>query len=391
MGVFRYVAKDENGKRVDGELEAVGVQDVAAKLRLRGLWPLEIEEGGKRAKSRCVKVLDFTRNLKGLLEGGVSLEKALRMLIALESEPRMRLFLEELLESIRSGKKLSEAMKSFESDLPGLYLPMLRVGEAIGDLPKVLGLLLQYLETVQRIKEHLFSSLVYPSALMAVGLASLLVMLTYVVPRFSLVFREMGQAPPLLLSRLELMGSFIREFGPWFALGLLGFLLALKFIPVRGPRVFFRRLILYNRLVGRAVFKIELLQFCRALGTMILSGVPLLEALEVGKGVFGHEGMRRRIDSLKDDVKKGISLSLCFAQAPFPRELSVILSVSEQKGDLGSGFISFSAALEEEIQKALRRFLALLEPAIVVALAVMVGSMVMVMFKAITSIHEIRI
>jgi len=392
MPLYRYRARDSTGRTVKGYLEAAHREEAVRKIRARWLWPVTVAEvEGKGASLPLGRLIDFTRDLKELLEGGMPLDQALQLLARSEERVQVKSLLEDLLEKVRTGKRLSEALSGHPRAFGRLYVQMMRVGEATGNMVEALDLILRYLESKRQAREQFLSALIYPTILTTVGIVSVVVLLTYVVPRFSQIFAELGQDMPALLRFLQAVGFGLRRYGWCLPVGLLIlYLFGKGYLKGTAGRRWLHRWLLHNRFFGQVAVKFELAKFARTIGVMLASGVGVLESLEVAKEVVGNLVLREQLEELKKEVRGGRPLSAFFRRRPFPPKVATVLAVSEEKGDLASGFLSLGKGFEEELQRWLKRFLSLFEPAVIITMGIIVGAIILTMFRAIVGINEIR-
>ncbi|HEX15529.1 MAG TPA: type II secretion system F family protein [Deltaproteobacteria bacterium] len=393
MPLYSYTAKDASGKVVKGYLEASHYEEAIRKIRARWLWPVRVKEAQRKGVRVPLSALaDLTRELKELLEGGLPLDRALQMLASSQEQGKVKVVLEDLLEKVRTGKRLSEALSAHPKAFGRLYVQMVRVGEATGNIPQALGLILDYLERERDARERLLSILLYPAILTMVGTVSVIVLLTYVIPRFVQIFTELQQDIPPLLALLEGVGRGLRLYGWLLPVALLAlYLLSKGYLRAERGRRALHSLLISNRLVGPFVVRFELAKLGRTVGVMLASGVSIMEALDVGKEVVGNLVLREEIGELRRQVRRGRAVSAFFRRRPFPPKVATVLAVAEERGDLASGFLTVGRQFDEDLQRWLKRALSLFEPVVIITMGLIIGVIILTMFRAIVGINEIKL
>jgi len=392
MATFKYQAKSLTGQLIKGFLEAKEQKEAIRKLRERQLIPIKLDiVRKKKTRIKLTKIIDFTRELCELLEGGLPLDRALEMLATSEEKLELKNLIMELVEAIKGGKSFSEALSDYQYVFGRFYIQMIRVGEAAGTLPTTLNLIVHYLEMQQQLKEQLISASIYPSILLTVGIISLLVLLGYVVPRFSQVFLELHQEVPVFMKFLLAIGYFLNHYGWVFPVLLIFILLGFRQWTSRpAGRYKWHETLLKIGYLKNILVKIEMIKFTRTMGILLKAGVGILEALDTAKEVMSNEVLRRITGQLKQEIRRGKRLSFCFRRPPFPAKMATILTVAEETGDLGQGFLNINRIFEEELGRIFKRILSLIEPVIIVSMGIIIGSIIFTMFSAIMGINEIK-
>ena len=392
MATFKYQAKSLTGQLIKGFLEAKEQKEAIRKLRERQLIPIKLDiVRKKKTRIKLTKIIDFTRDLCELLEGGLSLDRALEMLATSEEKLEMKNLIMELVEAIKGGKSFSEALSDYQYVFGRFSIQMIRVGEAAGTLPTTLNLIVHYLEMQQQLKEQLISASIYPSILLTVGIISLLVLLGYVVPRFSQIFLELHQEVPVFMKFLLAIGYFLNHYGWIFPVLLIFILLGFRQWTSRPEGMYkWHQTLLKIDYLKNVLVKIEMIKFTRTMGILLKAGVGILEALDTAKEVMSNEVLRRITGQLKQEIRRGKTLSFCFRRPPFPAKMATILTVAEETGDLGQGFLNINRIFEEELGRIFKRILSLIEPVIIVSMGIIIGSIIFTMFSAIMGINEIK-
>ena len=303
MAFFQYRAADQAGKIVEGVMEAVVEQSVVSRLHEMGCIPLRIALPGdgagssaslrlallRRRKISQQQLLQFTQELSTLLAAGLPLDRSLSILGALIEEKEFSAVLKTTLEAVRAGKSLAASMGEHPEIFPKLYVNMIRAGEAGGILESVLRYLAEYLESSQSLKEDVKSALIYPMILAAAAGLSLIILFIYVIPRFSVIFKDVGKALPWITQVVIGVSQALTQYG-WIALLLVIFAAVGGVYYVRTPegRAETDSLLLRAWLLGDLIRKFETARFARTLSALLKGGVPLLDALGTVQGVVGN-------------------------------------------------------------------------------------------------------
>ena len=399
MAVFSYRATTFEGVIVEGVIDAPDEQAATERLKNSGVIPLKVlsaEKAKRRGFSLSFarrrqkdQVLTFTTELSALLGAGLPLDRSLNILGEISAEKEMKEVISEILRSIREGGSFSDALQKHPSRFSTIYVNMVRAGEAGGVLDAVLDQLNDFLESAKELKESVVSAMIYPSILVLTGGASIVVLLTYILPRFSVIFDELGGSLPLTTKLLLNFSSFLSSFWWFFLLGAIGI--------ITGLRVYFRtedgrfvrdRMLL--RLTGEIIRKLETARFSRTFGTLIKSGVPMLQALLNAKDVISNRVIASAIDAVMKGAKEGKGIAVPLTQTKvFPQLALSMIKVGEETGQLDTMLLKVAQAYEKSLRVEIRRFMGLLEPAMILIMGVVIGFIVISMLMAIFSITEL--
>lgn len=394
MAVYSYRATTINGAITEGVIEAADERSAFDKLKNSGYIPLKITtpKGGlaKRFISRSSKgdILTFTTELSALLTAGLPLDRSLNILSELSESKAMNNVIRSVLQSIREGSSFSDALQKHQRVFPQLYINMIRAGEAGGVLDVVLGKLKEFLESTKELKDHIISAMIYPTILLITGISSIIVLLMYVLPKFTAIFSEMGTSLPLPTQVIVTFSSVIASYW-WliFFLTIIGWAAFRNYIKSDAGR--YRWDAFKLKLVGEVIRKLETARFTRTLGTLLKSGVPLLQALKNSKDTINNRVMASAIDAVVRDAKegKGIAVPLSNSNVFPPLAISMI-KVGEETGQLDTMLLQVAATYEQSLRATMKRFLSLLEPAMILAMALVIGFIVISMLMAMFSLTE---
>lgn len=395
MAIFSYRATTMDGVIVEGVVEAKDEGSAIERLKNTGVIPLNITAPKESIKKRFSlkpskgDLLTFTTELSALLSAGLPLDRSLNILSEISESKEMKNIVQSILKSIREGNSFSDALQKHPKVFPRLYTNMIRAGEAGGVLDIVLDKLNEYLESAKELKEHVFSSMIYPAILIATGSISIAVLLIYVLPKFNTIFAELGSSLPLPTQILLGFSNTLKS-NWWIALSIIvaGWIILKNYIKTDTGR--YRWDVFKLKLMGEVIRKLETARFCRTLGTLLRSGVPLIQALNNSKDVISNQVIASAIDAVSKGAKegKGIAIPLSSANVFPPLALSMI-KVGEETGQLDNMLMKVASTYEKSLKVAIKRFVSILEPAMILGMGLIIGFIVVAMLMAIFSITEL--
>ena len=401
MPVFVYKAADQRGKTIGGVMEAPDRKAVVERLHREEYYPVEVapqvERMGlwPRLPTRGISNRDlvaFTQQLATLFEASLPLDRALSVLDELSSNPRLKSVIGDLLKSVRGGASFGDALaKHHPRPFSRLYINMVRAGEKGGVLETTLRRLAEFLEAAQEFREAIVSALIYPALLTSVGAAAVVFLLTFVIPRFAEIFADLGQAIPLPTQILLTVSAALRDYWWALVLALLAVVLGSRILlQTQEGRLAWDRAALGLPLVGEVVRKADVARFCRTLGTLLKSGVPVLAALAVVKEMLSNRLLALAVERLGDGVKRGAGLSGPMGESGlFPPLALHMVRVGEETGRLEEMLLKVGETFEADVRRAVKRLIGLLEPSVILTMGLLVGFIVVAMLMAIFSINEI--
>ena len=407
MPLYSYKATDSSGKTVQATLEAVDEGTAVSKVQAMGYIPirvgpagsekrfLDLDLGGvfqsafKRVTGKDVML--FTQDLATLLEAGLPVDRALSILIHVSENDKFKQIVRDILKFVQGGGYLSDAISKYPRVFSAFYTNMIRAGEAGGVLEAVLKRLGDFLETSQDLKDYVKSALVYPVFLVCVGGLSIIILMTYVIPKFSIIFSDLGGSMPLSTQLLLSTSDLLRSY--WWVLllivvgGYIGFRKYQK-TPRGRKKVDARKLML--PVLGSFIQKLEVARFTRTLGTLIRSGVPILQALDLVTAIIGNKIISDSLAMVRDRVKEGDRLSKpLMATGVFPSLAVQMITVGEETGRLEEMLLRVADSYEKSLKNAIKRLIGFLEPALILLMGVVVAFIVISMLMAIFSMNEI--
>jgi type IV pilus assembly protein PilC len=409
MARFHYTAIDQTGNERGGVLEAPTAEQAAAQVKQSGLFPTcvaaeaaadtELPAGARRhhplvlGRPVGARVLgEFTRQLGTLVQAGLPLLRSLQVLGRQERQPALRRIIEELGEAIAAGESFSAALGRHPRVFPKLYVGMVRAGEAGGRLEVVLLQLARFMEKAERIRRRILAAMCYPAAVMTVTVLIVAALMLFVVPKFRVIFAEQLHGAPLpgLTQAVMEASSFIGGNVLWIVLVLGGAcaLQAALRATARGQQ-WVGALLLATPLVGELVRRTAVARFARTLGTLMANGVPILQALEIARDTCGNAVLAAALTAVHGRVQGGSAVAAALAATQcFPDMLVSMVSVGEETGALAEMLVRVADAYDDEVDTAVGGLTSLLEPLMIVFLALTVGTIVIALFLPIVRIIQ---
>ena len=395
MAIFSYRATTLDGSIMEGVVEAADEKAAIERLKNTGIIPLKVaapKEGIKRRltlRSSRGDLLTFTTELSVLLSAGLPLDRSLNILSEISESKEMKNIVQAILKSIREGSSFSDALSRHPRVFPRLYVNMTRAGEAGGVMDVVLDKLSEFLESAKELKEHIVSAMIYPAILTVAGGASIIILVTYVLPKFSLIFAELGGSLPFSTKVILTFSNGLKSYWWVVLLSMItGWIIFKNYIKSDTGKYKWDAFKL--KVMGEVILKLETARFCRTLGTLLKSGVPLLQALTNSKDVISNRVIASSIDGVLKGAKegKGIAVPLSDANVFPPLALSMI-KVGEETGQLDSMLMKVASTYEKSLKVAVKRFVSLFEPAVILAMGLIIGFIVISMLMAIFSMTEL--
>ncbi len=406
MATYSYKATNPAGKVVTGQLEAAEEREAVAALQGMRYIPIRITAAkGSRAaldvdlSKRLASVFTgvsskevvvFTQDLSTLLEAGVPVDRALAILIDVAEKDRFKEVVRDVLKNVQGGSYLSAALARHPRVFSPFYVSMVRAGEAGGVLDDILKRLGAFLESSQDFKDYLKSAMVYPLFLVFVGGVSIIVLLTFVLPKFSVIFSDMQQAIPASTKLLLRFSALLKTSWPVILGGLGGaYYLLKRYARTPAGSLALDRQKLRLPVVGGLVRKIEVARFSRTLGTLVQSGVPILQALNLVREIIGNRVIAGTLGNVHNRVKEGEKLSRPLGELDlFPSLAIQMITVGEETGRLGEMLVRVAENYEKAARETIKRLVGFLEPAMILGMGVVVGFIVISMMMAIFSMNE---
>jgi type IV pilus assembly protein PilC len=420
MPRYTYIALDARGQESTGLVEARSSNEAIGQIRQAGYFPTNIYEEGKsgpdgevsRAAAKTARVarprtkiniglfqrkkvkpkimMIFTRQLATLIDSGLPLLRSLNVLAKQERDTVLRNTINKLADGVQGGGTFSESLAQHPLIFNHLYVNMVKAGEVGGVLELVLRRLAEFQEKAQKIKNKVVAAMVYPIIVMTMAIAIMTFLLVFIVPKFEAIFHDMLGDKPLPAITLFVIGvsNFVKNHG----LVLLGLLIAAvatyKLIArTRAGRSIIDRFKLRVPLFGDLIRKTSISRFSRTLGTLVTSGVPILQALNITRETAGNMVIAGAISQVHDSVKEGESIVQPLeASGAFPPMAISMIDVGEETGQLPEMLLKIADVYDDETDNSVAALTSMLEPIMIVFLALVVGTIVIALFMPLISI-----
>ncbi len=393
MPIFQYEAIDSKGRTKKGTVDADTARDAREKLRKQQIRVVEMErldasgrpKKGEKAKLRLERKVNvrelaiLTRQFSTLLGSGVHLSEALNVLVEQIQDRHLEVVYRDLREKIVSGSGLADALSFHPNYFSDLYINMVRAGEASGNLDEVLARLADYLQKQANLRGKIAAAMTYPAVMVFVGFGVVVFLMTYVVPRITGILQSKDNVLPAPTVILMTASDLFKEYW-WFGLIALvaAYIFAKLAIATEKGRLFFDTFILKIPVIGTLLQKSAISRFTVTLSTLLKSGLPALDALSIVSKVVNNALLSRVISQVAERILEGADIATPLRKSKmFPPMVGYMIAVGEQSGELENILDRISETYEEEIDLAVQRLTALIEPVIIVGLAVVVGFIIM--------------
>ncbi len=404
MAAYSYKAATMEGKLVAGSMEAPDSSSVSLRLQEMGLLPIrvgasaqktfftrEIALPWKRRRVRQKDLLVFTHELHTLVRSGIPLDRSLAVLGKLAESAALSEVIQNVLKAVKEGKSFSEALGQYPEVFPKVYVNMVHAGEVGGVLEEILGRLTAFLETSENLRSYVFGALIYPALLSFVAIVSVTIMMFFVVPKFVSVFHDIGVPMPLPMTILQNVSGVFT--GYWWLLLAVLFLVVVYLRRMRNTpegRLQWDRWLLRLPLWGPVVRKVEVARFSRTLGTLLHSGVPLLQGMTIVREILSNQGIATAIEPIRNGIKKGEGIAQPMKHSGvFPPLAMHLIEVGEESGKLDTMLIQVAEVYDTEVRNAVKNLIAFFEPALILLMGVIIGTVVVSMLMAIFSINDV--
>ncbi len=415
MPAFQYTVLAPGQGRRQGTLEAADAAAAAAALRTQGLFVLRLVPQQQAAEEtallhRPVEPLDWLRRLRLprrgfrtqdriflleqlalMLRSGLTLVQALEVAAAEADKPRLRRALEQVAEQLQQGRQFSQALAAVPGLVPQFVLRLVQSGEVTGQLEHVLGQSAEYLRRRAILRGRLASALVYPAVVVLVALAVAAFLVLKVIPKFATFFSRRGAALPWATQLLVDLSNWLAQYGLYVLGAVVAAGLALAaFRSTAWGRLRWDRLLLCLPVLGPVLTTAAMSQLSQTLGMLLASGLNLLEALQITAGVIGNRAVRRRVQEAAQGVLEGGSLAGSLRGRPVPELVPRMIAVGERTGSLGEVLEELGRFYDTQLQNHIRRLSAMVEPALILVVGLLVGFVYFAFFQAVIQMGAIR-
>ena len=398
MPRFTYTAKAKSNQTFQGEIEAETEQDAVNKLTKMGNFPISIKnnevtlektnslELGRTAKFNLVL---FTRQLSSLIGAGVNIINSLNITAEQSPNKYMKTIIGQIIDSIERGKSLSESLSRYPRIFSNLYISLIHSGETGGKLEETFKNLADFLEKDEEFKSSIRASLTYPSFVLAVGLVTVLILLTFVIPRLISMFEDMQQVLPLPTRILIALSDFLCSYG-WMFISMLAVFLFLfkRAITSSKGKLYWDSFKLKLLFAGDIILKTEISRFMRTFSLLLSGGVSVITSLEISSSIFQNTVLKAAVAKLIEQISGGSSLSSAIMNTKiFPDFVINIISVGEEIGSLDKSLLRIADYYEKEVDRKLKTLSRMIEPIIILVVGLLVGFIVLSMLLPIFQLN----
>lgn len=404
MPTYSYTAVDRDGKSVKGEVEAPDYAKAAEKVKEKGLYTLGLKEVSarslktfdsvkmvrengkinlfKRGKVKKKHLISFMQQLSTLVGSELPVVRSLSVLATQTPSPALKRIINDMITTISTGGNFSDAMQKFPRVFPKLSVDLIKASETSGAFAVALARLSDFMEKSYRTKQKISNALIYPSIVITMSFLVVIFLVLFAVPKFIVLFSDLNVSLPAATKFLLMISSFLKTNS---YLGLLAIVIAIflyrKISRFEKVRFYIDSLKLWLPVFGILFQKTAISRFSRTLNTLISSGVPILTALTVAKDVCDNKVLSRVVESAHDNIREGDHIARSFAQGKvFPPLVINLLAVGEESGDLAKALGKIADIYEEDVDNLVSSLTALLEPFLIIILALIVGFIVVSLF-----------
>ncbi len=425
MPKFRYVAMDAKGREVEGVLDADNENRALSSLKDKGLFPTSVTDmsGGRNrgssrggasnkaaAKSQSgsgaqreitlpsflqpkikdKQIMIFTRQLATLVDAGLPLLRCLHVLQKQEKNPQFRAALAGMAESVEGGSTFAESMSQYPKVFSTFFVNMVKAGETSGALQTILERLAEFMEKSNKIRNKVKGAMVYPLVVMFMAAIILIVLMVFVIPKFKEIFDDLlgGKSLPLLTEIVIGVSNFMAHQWYLFVALIVGIIVAFKaFKATKSGQVILDKTKLKLPIFGTLARKTAIGNFARTLGTLMTGGVPILQALNIVKEVTNNAVLSQAVTQVHDSVKEGETIVVPLeASGVFPSMVVSMVQVGEETGALPEMLMKIAENYDDEVDTAVDALTSVIEPIMIILLALIVGTIVIAMFMPMISI-----
>ena len=388
MAVFVYQGRSANGMQ-NGEIEAPDRSAAVGELRRRAILVTKIAEksaprvtfkfGGKVSDK---EMAIFTRQFSTMIDAGLPLVQCLNILAEQSDSKTLRSVTGQVARNVEAGSTLADALRRHPRTFDDLFTNLVEVGEAGGILDVVLQRLSAYIEKAAALKRKVKAAMVYPSAIIGVAIMVVIFMLTFVIPTFAQMFKDLGADLPLPTKVVLWLSTFVRTYILLIIAAMIGCVLALRsYYRTEGGRATIDALMLKLPIFGTLIRKVAVARFTRTLGTLVQSGVPILDGLRITARTAGNKVVEKAVLQCRAAVTEGKTLAEPLrVSGVFPPMVTQMISVGEQTGALDAMLSKIADFYDDEVDTAVSTLTSLLEPIMIVFLGVVVGGLVVAMY-----------
>ncbi|MFH0994112.1 MAG: type II secretion system F family protein [Pseudomonadota bacterium] len=391
MALYQWTGKDKKGKVQKGEMEAASEQAVKSHLSRLHITPSRVKEKPRdifeniaflQPKVVQKDVILFARQFSTMIDAGLPIVQCLEILLSQQENKTFKKMLKDIKESVESGSTLAEALKKFPRQFDDLFVNMIAAGEAGGILDTILRRLSGYMEKAAKLKAQVKGAMTYPLVTLVIAFIVLAVILVFVIPVFQQMFADFGKELPLPTQIVVAMSNFVKSKILYILGAMVIFSFAFKrFYNTPKGRILVDRLVLSVPVVGLLIRKVSVAKFTRTMGTMLASGVAILDALDITAKTSGNKTIEGALYSVRTSIAEGQTMAEPLSESGvFPSMVCSMISVGESTGALDTMLEKIADFYDEEVDQAVENLTALIEPFMLVFLGVTIGGLVVAMY-----------
>ncbi len=400
MPIFEYQVKDANGNDLAGKKESSDLNAVILELKSQGHIIIKIEEIKTRnqARKKAVRgkkiklddLLVFARQMATMVEAGIPLVQTLDILTEQTENPTFKKIIGGIKTDVEGGKNFSESLEAYKKVFSPLFISMIKAGESSGTLDEILDRLATYLEKMSNLQRKIKSAMIYPSVVMAIALIITTLMLVFIIPKFAEIFKSFDAKLPGPTQLLIDVSNVIRSHFIFIAaIAVGGFLLLRAFIRTAGGRSWWDRLKLKMPIFGVLFLKSAISKFSRTLSTLVKSGVPILNSLEIVGNTAGNSVIEEALIDVKNSIREGEGIAGPLEKkAIFPPMVVRMVAIGEETGELEEMLGKIADFYDAQVDAAIEGLSSLLEPLIIAFLGIVIGGIVIAMFLPILNLSQ---
>ena len=391
MPVYVWVGKNTRGDKKKGEMEASSIEFVRTSLKRMKIEPSKIKEKPKdlfenvsflQPKVTQRDIILFARQFSTMIDAGLPIIQCLDILYSQQENTTFKKILKSIKESVEGGATLAESLKKFPKQFDDLFVNMIAAGEAGGILDVILRRLSTYMEKAARLKSKVKGAMTYPLVTLAIAVIVLIVILVFVIPVFQEMFADFGSELPAFTQIVIDMSNFTKDYFLYLiGAAIFSFFAFRKVYKTERGREFFDELVLKLPVFGMLLRKVAVAKFTRTMGTMLASGVAILEALDIVAKTAGNKTIEKAIYTVKSDISEGRTMADPLQESGvFPAMVCQMIAVGESTGALDAMLDKIATFYDEEVDQAVENLTALIEPFMLVFLGVTIGGLVIAMY-----------
>ena len=399
MPIFIYKGKDRKGVREEGEIDADNTVIARQLLKRKGLTVTTLKPKPKdlmefvpffQPKVEEKALVVFIRQLATMIDAGVPLIQCLQILEEQQSDKTLKRVIGRIYRDVEEGSNFSDALRRHPNVFDTLFVSLVSAGEAGGILDVILNRLAGYIEKAAKLKKEVKGAMTYPIVVVSIAVIVVAVILIYVIPVFSQIFSSAGKSLPGPTLFVIGLSNFMKSYFHWIGLGIFGLLVALKqYRKTRSGRAITDRIMLRIPIFGILIKKVAVARFTRTLGTLLASGIPILESLEIVAAASGNTVIEQAILKAKASIAEGRTVAEPLAETKvFPGMVTQMISVGESTGALDAMLNKIAEFYEEEVDTAVGALKSLIEPLLIVFLGCTVGGLLVAMYLPIFQLAD---